>query len=95
MPGKIEGQVTEVLGSGDLVTDISAEQLRPAPTDERVMISCDEHETAGIYAQDHNQPPMTYLAILADDGFLRLTIVGDSAKDLLGIAKGTPVVVRW
>jgi S-adenosylmethionine hydrolase len=95
VPGKIEGAVVEITETGNLVTDISAAQLRAAPTDERVVIECDEHQTAGIFTPDHDQPPMTFLAIVKEGGHLELTIVGDSAKDLLGVAVGTPVVVRW
>ena len=37
---------------------------------------------------------MTFLAIL-DDNRLRLTIVGDSARAMLGLAVGEQVVVQW
>ena len=37
---------------------------------------------------------MTYIATLGDSGRLELAIVGDSARDMLGVARGTPVVAR-
>ena len=38
---------------------------------------------------------MTLLAILGPSGFLELTIIGDSAKIMLGAAIGEKVVVKW
>ncbi len=95
MAGKIEGAVVSYSESGNLVTDITAEQLKNVPTDENLIIVCDEHETMGIFGAAHNQPPMTYLAILGESGHLELTIVGDSAREMLGIVRGTPVVLKW
>src|SRR3712207_6597735 len=93
--GKIEGAVVSYSPSGNLVTDITAEQLQHVPKDESVTIVCDEHETMGIFALGHDQPSMTYLALIGESGKLELTIVGDSARDMLGIARGAPVIVRW
>ncbi len=95
MAGKIEGAVVSFSETGNLVTDITVEQLRNAPTDQSVTIVCDEHETMGIFRADHAEPPMTYLAILGESGKLELTIVGDSARIMLGVSRGTPVVVKW
>jgi S-adenosylmethionine hydrolase len=95
VPGKIEGSVVAYGETGNLITDITAAQLRNAPTDESVVIVCDEHETMGIFGADHNQPPMTYIALVGESGNLELAIVGDSAKIMLGVARGTPVSVKW
>lgn len=95
VPGRIEGKVTSVSPSGDLVTDISVDRLGDAPRDERLTVTCDEHATMGLYAPDHQEPPMTFLALLGASGFLELVIVGDSAKIMLGIRPGQPVIVEW
>ncbi len=95
MAGKIEGVVVEFGETGNLVTNITVEQLRNVPTDQSVTIVCDEHETTGIFRPDHTEPPMTYLAIIGESGRLELAIVGDSARDMLGVARGTPVIVKW
>ncbi len=72
MPGSIKGKVTEVDSSGSLVTDIQAAQLAESPRDAAVRITVDEHETFGIFGQDHGQPEMTLIAILVEpDGSLR------------------------
>ncbi len=93
--GKIEGKIVTVGDDGNLITDILSEQLSDVPTDERVIVTCDEHETMGIYFPDHGQPEMTLIAILAESGSLQLSIVGDSAKIMLGIGIGEKVLVKW
>ena len=95
MPRRIHGQVVSVTEAGNLVTDITADQLREAPRDERVAIRCDEHETRGIFDRDHQEPESTFLAILDPSGTLELEIVGVSASIMLGIRVGEKVVVEW
>ena len=95
MPGKIEGTVTAYTEAGSLVTDIAHAALRDVPRDDSVTVSCDEHETIGIYEPDHGQPDFTLLAILGPSGFLELHIVGDSAKMMLGVRLGEQVKVQW
>jgi S-adenosylmethionine hydrolase len=93
--GKIEGKIVAYSESGNLVTDIANDKLRAAPSDQSVSITCDEHETVGIYAADHPEEPCTLMAILGPSGCLEITIVGDSAKIMLGVALGEKVVVKW
>jgi len=92
---QIEGTVVSFDTDGNLVTDISVDRLEGVPRDERVSVTCDEHETAGIFGPGHDQPEMTLLAILGQHGALQISIVGDSAKIMLGIDVGERVVVRW
>lgn len=95
MPGKIEGAIVKISDSGNLITDISGDQLRDAPRDESVTIRCDEHETVGIFTLEHKEPPMTLLALIGQSGNLELEIVGDSAKIMLGVRVGEKVTVQW
>lgn len=95
MPGKIEGAVASISDSGNLVTDITAAQLRDVPRNDTVSVRCDEHETVGIFGLDHQEPAMTLLALVGQSGNLELEIVGDSAKIMLGIRVGEKVVVKW
>ena len=81
--------------SGDVVTSIRADQLVEAPRDERVTIHCDGHVTAGIFAADHSEPQMTFLAVLNSEGQLELSLVGDSAAKFLGFRPGAVVTVKW
>ena len=94
MPGKIEGTIASAIDTGDMLTDITPGQLADVPRDERTAVSCSGHQTIGIHAADHGEPEMTFLAIL-DDEQLRLTIVGDSARAMLGLSVGDAVVVEW
>lgn len=94
MSGKIEGTVAVATDSGDMLTDITAQQLIDVPRDERVAVSCGGHQTIGIYSPDHAEPEMTFLAIV-DDQRLRLTIVGESARAMLGLNVGDAVVIEW
>lgn len=95
MAGRIQGCVTAITGSGSLITDLTVEQLGDAPRDVRTLVRCDEHFTQGLYPSNHTEPEMTFLAVLADDGFLHLEIVGESASLMLGIRAGQSVVVEW
>lgn len=92
---KVEGKVVAISPAGNLVTDISDDRLRGAPRDERLSITCDEHVTGGLFPPDHEQPPMTFVAVLAPGGMLELSIVGDSAEMMLGIRVGERVIVAW
>jgi hypothetical protein len=92
---KIEGKIVAVTEAGDLVSDITVEQLAAAPRDSSVVIHCDDHETVGLFTPDHTEPPCTLLALLAPSGQLQLVIVGESAKIMLGIRIGTPITVSW
>jgi S-adenosylmethionine hydrolase len=96
MSKTISGNVIEVTQDGDLVTDISVDQLSSVPHDESLKIVVDEeHETFGIFPADHQQPPMTLIAVLGSDDSLRLHLVGDSATMMLGVRKGAPVLLKW
>jgi hypothetical protein len=95
VPGKIQGKVVAITESGALVTDISAAALREAPTDESVLVSCDEHETCGIYPAEHGQPDSTFLAYIGPRDCLELDIVGVGAGPMLGIRVGQSVTVKW
>jgi S-adenosylmethionine hydrolase len=92
---RIEGRVVSVTDAGNLVTDITADQLRDVPRDERVRVQCDEHFTLGLFGPDHGEPETTFLAVIADGDALQLEIVGESANLMLGINVGDRVVVEW
>ena len=91
---KLKGEVVSVKDSGDLVTDISSDQLEGVPRDESVTVKCDGHVTAGIYPPNHEQPELTLLAIAGDE-HLELILVGESASAFLGIKPGSAVEVKW
>jgi S-adenosylmethionine hydrolase len=95
VPGKIEGSVVAYGPTGNLVTDIANDRLQSVPAGDSVKIICDEHETVGIYSADHPEEACTLMAIRGPGGFLELTIVGDSAKAMLGVRLNEKVVLKW
>ncbi|MBI2824800.1 MAG: SAM-dependent chlorinase/fluorinase [Planctomycetia bacterium] len=95
LPNRIEGTVRSIDSFGNLVTDVTAAMLAGAPTDERVQILCDEHETQGIFRAYGDQPDMTLMALVGSSGYLELAIVGDSAAAMLGVRVGTQVTIEW
>lgn len=95
MAGRIEGTVASISESGNLVTDITANQLVDVPRGDQVTVRCDEHETLGIFDASHEQPPFTLIALIGTSGCLELEIVTDSAKIMLGVSAGEKVEVRW
>lgn len=95
MAGQIAGKIVAYSESGNLVSDIVNERLAGAPRGEEVTVTCDEHQTVGIYAADHPEQPFTLMAILGTSGNLELTIVGESAKAMLGVRIGEAVTVKW
>jgi S-adenosylmethionine hydrolase len=94
LPGQIEGKIVASTESGNLVSDIANDRLRDVPHS-MATIKCDEHETVGIFAANHPEQPFTLMAVLGSSGCLELTIVGESAKAMLGVRVGEKIVVRW
>lgn len=95
MSGRVDGTVVSISGSGNLVTDITAEQLSDVPRDDQVTVRCDEHETLGIFEIGHVQPAFTLIALIGASGCLELEIVTDSAEIMLGVSAGEKVEVCW
>jgi len=92
---RLTGKVIEATESGDLRTDITEDMLEAVPRDDRLWISCAGHRTNCLFDAAHNEPEMTYLAMISSDGHLVLTLVGDSAYKFLGIRAGNDVVLTW
>jgi S-adenosylmethionine hydrolase len=93
---KIKGTVIDVSEDGDLITDITDEQLAGVgrTADTKVVVD-DEHETFGLFDIDHKQPSMTLIAIMEPQKTLRLHLVSDSAAMMLGVRKGASVKILW
>jgi S-adenosyl-L-methionine hydrolase (adenosine-forming) len=92
---QIDGEVIEVDPFGNLITNITSEMLSGVPRDESVTVTCDEHETQGIFTTYSDQPPMTLVALVGSGNKLELAIVEDSATIMLGVKRGAPVRVSW
>ncbi|MFY8201126.1 MAG: adenosylmethionine-8-amino-7-oxononanoate aminotransferase [Pirellula staleyi] len=96
MANRIQGTVVEVNGAGDLITDIVEEKwVGIKRTFETKIVVDDEHETFGLFDSNHQQPPMTLIAIVESNRPLRLHLVADSASAMLGVSKGAKVEILW
>jgi S-adenosyl-L-methionine hydrolase (adenosine-forming) len=95
VPNCIEGEIIEVDSFGNLITNITREMLEGVPRGDSVTISCDEHETMGIFATFSDQPPMTFMAHVGSCNRLELSIVDENASAMLGVTVGAPVRVSW
>lgn len=95
VPNRIEGEVIEVDSFGNLITNITRDMLHGVPTNEVVVVRCDDHETQGIYATYSDQPTMTFMAHVGSTGRLELAIVDENASAMLGVKVGAPVCVSW
>ena len=95
MANAIDGLVTSINENGDLITDITAENMAAAPRDVSVSVVFGAHETVGIFAGNHGEPDSTLIAVLADSGFLEIGIVGMSIHEMLQINVGEKITVKW
>jgi S-adenosylmethionine hydrolase len=95
VPNRIEGEVVEVDSFGNLITNITRAMLEGVPTGDSVLITCEEHETQGIFSTFSDQPPMTFMAHVGSTGRLELAIVDENASAMLGVRVGAPVRVTW
>jgi S-adenosyl-L-methionine hydrolase (adenosine-forming) len=92
---RIEGEVIEVDSFGNLITNITRAMLDRVPSGDSVIITCEDHETQGIFATFSDQPPMTLMAHVGSTGRLELAIVDENASAMLGVKVGAPVRVTW
>jgi S-adenosylmethionine hydrolase len=95
VPNRIEGEVIEVDSFGNLITNITRAMLDGVPSKDSVLVTCEEHETQGIFATFSDQPPMTFMAHVGSTGRLELAIVDENASAMLGVKVGAPVCVTW
>jgi S-adenosylmethionine hydrolase len=95
MANHIDGEVIEVDSFGNLITNITRDMLRGVPSDESVTVTCDDHQTQGIFHTYSDQPALTLVALVGSSDRLELAIVDESAAEMLGVKVGAPVRVNW
>jgi S-adenosyl-L-methionine hydrolase (adenosine-forming) len=95
VPNRIEGEVIEVDSFGNLITNITRAMLDSLPSRDAVVVTCEDHETQGIFATFRDQPPMTLMAHVGSTGRLELAIVDENASAMLGVKVGAAVRVTW
>lgn len=95
LANQIKGTVKSITDCGDLITDISNDQIVEIPNDDSVSVKFGPHQTIGIHDPNHNEPDATLLAMRGSSGFLELTIVGVSLSEMLAIQPGEEIEVCW
>lgn len=95
MANLIEGAVTSIGEAGQLISDISDEQLENVPRNENTVVAFGGHQTLGLFSPDHGQPDATMVAFIGKTGALEIEIVGISLSAMLGIKAGEKVSVSW
>jgi len=91
----VEGTIARIGESGQLISDIMAEQLENVPRDENTIVKFGGHETHGLFASDHDQPVATMVAYIGKCGSLEIEIVGDNLSEMLGIRVRETVSGGW
>lgn len=91
----VTGTVKSIGAKGQLVTDITNDSISEAGQDDSVTVKFAEHETIGVYPQDHGQPDATLVASCGASGCLEIEIVGISISEMLCIKAGVPVSVNF
>lgn len=96
MSNTVSGKVVEIDDDGNLVTDLTAEQLAEArELADKVRLDCGGYETFGIYSVSDEFPPSTFAAQIRDDNRLQFTLTGARASDLPELGEGAEVTVSW
>ena len=95
MANRIDGKVSRISENGSLITDITSEQLKDAPTDENTSIKFGDYETFGLFPAEHGQPDATMVASTGSNGFLVIEIVGIPLAEMLGVGVGEKVRIKW
>lgn len=95
MSNRIEGRVKEIGETGNLITDVSNDQLNSAPSDESFKLSVGGYDTLGLYNSNHDEPTGTMVASKGDSGFLEIEIVGVSISEMLGLKVDEIVEIQW
>ncbi len=95
LANSIEGTVADIGPKGQLVSDITADQLTAVPRDENTIVKFGDHATQGLYEADHGHPDATMVAFIGSSGNLEIEIVGVSLSEMLGIKPGERIAVHW
>lgn len=90
----VEGCVKSINSAGDLVTDIAVQNVSKAPNLLEVKIKVGDHETIGIYPDDHDEPDGTLIAV-DKSGLIEIGITGMSISEMLGLAVDEKVTIKW
>lgn len=94
-PGRIEGEVLDVDSFGNVITNVTANELAAVPSDVEVHVTCAGQSVEGIAAAYGDHTAWQLVALVGSSAHLELAVVGSSAARLLDVAAGAAVTVTW
>jgi S-adenosylmethionine hydrolase len=92
---RIVGSVIQIDTFGNVITNISAEDLAKAKSASEIRVCCRRREIMGLVATYGNQSEGTLVALIGSGGRLELAVVRASAANLLGVQLGDEVIASW
>ena len=95
MANLLKGTVASIRDSGQLISDITEQQLENVPRNESTIVKFAGHTTIGLFSIEHGQPDSTLVAFVGKSGALEIEIVGISLTEMLRIKTGEPITVSW
>lgn len=97
LPGRIVGQVVEIDGFGNLITNISLASLATAIGEhsQRLEVELGGHVVVGLSRTYGDNPPETLAALVGSSGYLEVAEVNGHAARRLKVVLDDPVVVHW
>lgn len=94
-PSRIDGEVLDVDSFGNVITNITANELAAVPSDVEMHVTCAGQSVEGIAATYGDHTAWQLIALIGSRGYLELAVVGGDAARLLDVAVGVPVTVTW
>jgi S-adenosylmethionine hydrolase len=97
---KIEGQqligeVESIDRFGNLVTNISRQDLARIAQHQPLKVSCGAHQGIPIVRTYSQQSKGTIVALVGSNGHLELAVVEGNAADAVSATAGMPVTISW
>jgi S-adenosylmethionine hydrolase len=94
LAGAIRGEVVHVDSFGNLITNISREQLATLCGERLPRIEVSGRVLAGLERSYSDVPRGHLVAVIGSIGFLEVAVRDGSAQRKLGVGRGDPIVVR-
>lgn len=92
---RIEGSVLQIDAFGNVISDITWQDLTAREPPDAVSVVCGGEAVTGLVRTYADRPPETLVALVGSSGRLEVAVVGGSAARRLAVRIGDPVVVTW
>ncbi len=94
-PRQIVGQVVQIDSFGNLIANITSDELAGRTTPESATVQCKSATTTGLVTTYASRPPGSLVAVVGSSGRLELAIVNGNAAATLSAGLDEPVIVTW